>query len=335
MPLQRNLFKILEAHLVFKLNLLCIIFLLIGCSQPYSEQISFPTYFPQDNRIQFDTVTQAQIQLGKKLFFDTRLSIDNTVSCGTCHLPHLAFTDGKKISKGLKGHFSRHNASTLMNIGFSPTFMFDNRAQSLEIQSLIPLHDTNEMGGNINAISAIFEKDQEMQKLAKKAYGTSLDGYALTRSLAAFIKSLIAADSKYDAFLRNKDTFLLTKDEQLGMKLFFGNKAKCNTCHSAPLFSNHKHYDLGIEKGNDRGLMGATHKKEDSARFKTPTLRNITVTAPYFHDGSAATLEEVIKIKCTQSSKDYQAISLSAIEQKQIIAFLKTLTDKKYMKPIK
>jgi cytochrome c peroxidase len=146
---------------------------------------------------------------------------------------------------------------------------------------------------------------------------------------------LIAADSKYDDYLKNHDETILTKEEQVGMKLFFGNKAKCNTCHSAPLFSNHKHYDLGIEKGNDRGLMGATHKKEDSARFKTPTLRNITVTAPYFHDGSAATLEEVIKIKCTQSSKDYQAISLSAIEQKQIIAFLKTLTDKKYMKPIK
>jgi cytochrome c peroxidase len=330
MPLQRNLFKILEAHLVFKLNLLCIIFLLIGCSQPYSEQISFPTYFPQDNRIQFDTVTQAQIQLGKKLFFDTRLSIDNTVSCGTCHLPHLAFTDGKKISEGIHGNKSRHNSSTLLNIGFSTTFMFDNRAQNLEIQSLIPLHDTNEMAGNINNISKIFEKDKALQALSQKAYNSPLDGYALTRSLAAFIKSLIAADSKYDDYLKRKDESIFTNEEQLGKKLFFGKKAKCNSCHTAPLFTNHKHYDLGIEKGNDRGLMGATHKKEDSARFKTPTLRNIALTAPYFHDGSAATLEEVIKIKCTQSSKDYQAVSLSAIEQKQIIAFLKTLTDKKY-----
>lgn len=310
---------------------LFLLFLFAGCNFLDTNIIHFPNYFPQENRIQFDTITKEQIALGKRLFFDTRLSANNTISCGTCHLPHLAFTDGKKISEGIRGNKSRHNSSTLLNIGFSPTFMFDNRAQNLEIQTLIPLHDTNEMAGNINSISKIFEKDETLQVLSHKAYNSPLDGYALTRSLAAFIKSLIAADSKYDDFLKSKDESIFTKEEKLGKNLFFGNKAKCNSCHTAPLFTNHKHYDIGIERGKDIGLMGASHKKEDSARFKTPTLRNITITAPYFHDGSVATLEELMKIKCSQSSKDYQAVSLSAIEQKQIIAFLKTLTDKKYL----
>jgi cytochrome c peroxidase len=128
--------------------------------------------------------------------------------------------------------------------------------------------------------------------------------------------------------LKSKDESIFTKEEKLGKNLFFGNKAKCNSCHTAPLFTNHKHYDIGIERGKDIGLMGATHKKEDSARFKTPTLRNIIITAPYFHDGSVSTLEELMKIKCSQSSKDYVAISLSESEQKHLIAFLKTLTDK-------
>jgi len=318
----------LLSHLVF--SLLVFLFLFAGCNFLDTKIIHFPSYFPQENRIQFDTITKAQIELGKRLFFDTRLSANNSISCGTCHLPHLAFTDGKKISEGIHGNKSRHNSSTLLNIGFSPTFMFDNRAQNLEIQSLIPLHDTNEMAGNINNISKIFEKDKALQALSQKAYNSPLDGYALTRSLAAFIKSLIAADSKYDDYLKRKDESIFTNEEQLGKKLFFGKKAKCNSCHTAPLFTNHQHYDIGIEKGKDRGLMGATHKKGDSARFKTPTLRNIAITAPYFHDGSVATLEELMKIKCCQSSKDYQAIYLSESEQKQIIAFLKTLTDKKY-----
>lgn len=320
-------------RLAFSSIILSLLF--AGCNFLDTKIINFPSYFPQENRIQFDTITKAQIELGKRLFFDTRLSANNTFSCGSCHLPHLAFTDGKKISEGIRGNKSRHNSSTLLNIGFSPTFMFDNRAQNLEIQTLIPLHDTNEMAGNINDISKIFEKEEALQALSQKAYNSTLDGYALTRSIAAFIKSLIAADSKYDNYLKSKDESIFTKEEQLGKKLFFGNKAKCNSCHTAPLFTNHKHYDIGIERGKDIGLMGATHKKEDSARFKTPTLRNITITAPYFHDGSSATLEDAIKIKCTQSSKDYQAVSLSALEQKQIIAFLKTLTDKKYIHPTK
>jgi cytochrome c peroxidase len=323
----------LLSHLVF--SILVFLFLFAGCNFLDTKIINFPSYFPQENRIQFDTITKAQIELGKKLFFDTRLSANNTISCGSCHLPHIAFTDGKRISEGIHGNKSRHNSSTLLNIGFSPTFMFDNRAQNLEIQSLIPLHDTNEMAGNINTIAKIFEKDNALQALSQKAYKTPLDGYALTRSLAAFIKSLIAADSKYDDYLKSKDESLFTKEEQLGKTLFFGNKAKCNSCHTAPLFTNHKYYDIGIERGKDIGLMGATHKKEDSARFKTPTLRNIAITAPYFHNGSVATLEKLMNIKCSQSSKDYVAVPLSESEQKQLIAFLKTLTDKKFLSATK
>lgn len=318
-------------------KVLCLFLLAIACyfSCQREKGIVIPDYFPQDNRIFFDSVRLETIKFGEKLFFDKRLSKNNTVSCASCHFPELAFTDGKPISQGIYGRFSRHNSSTLLNVGFNTTFMFDMRSHNIEIQPIVPLEDTAEMATHYDEIEEKFSKNEEYQTISRKVYGSPFNRSTLTKALAAYMKSLLACDSKYDDFVKTKDSNLFSNNEKQGLSLFFG-KGKCNTCHTAPLFTNHLHYNLGLEdsvKGRI-GKQGATHNPLDRGRFKTPTLRNIEITHPYFHDGRTYSLDSGIMIHLSEKSKtrDYSPPSLSAIEQKQIIAFLKTLTDKKYKK---
>lgn len=307
--------------------------MVLSLSCQRNNPISFPNYFPQENRVYFNTVRLETIELGKKLFFDTRLSSNNQISCASCHLPERAFTDGKKISEGIFGRHSRNNASTLLNVGFSPTFMFDMRAHDLEIQPMIPIHDTNEMNMDMQKLEKKLKKDITYHSLSKRAYMRPLDANIITKSLAAYMKSLISSSSKYDRFLVTEDSSLFSLDERNGKQLFFG-KGKCNDCHTAPLFTNYNHYNLGLEDSifGAVGKMGATHNPLDRARYKTPTLRNIELTYPYFHDGRSETLYDAIDehIRKERKTRDYHPVNLSNTEKKDLIAFLKTLTDINY-----
>lgn len=293
--------------------------------------ISFPDYFPQDKKIFFDTVNQASIELGEKLFFDKRLSYNDSISCASCHDPNLAFTDGKKISTGIYGRHTIHNSSTLLNVGFSSTFMFDMRSHNLDAQTMIPIQDSNEMQETIFHVEKKLSTDAEYEAMAKKAYGTKLTIYAYTSALAAYMKSLISSKTRYDKLQNTKDTSrLLSTNEINGMKLFFG-KGKCNQCHTAPLFTNFEHYNLGLEKGENGkiGLMRMTLKPVDKGRYKTPTLRNIAVTYPYFHDGRIVDLKGAIlfHLSSDRNTMDYLAPILSDKELDNLISFLETLTD--------
>jgi cytochrome c peroxidase len=296
--------------------------------------IIIPDYFPQSNRIFFDSVSQSSIDLGEKLFFDKRLSYNDSISCSTCHDPNLAFTDGKKISLGVYNRFSTHNSSTLFSVGFSPTFMFDMRAHNLDAQTTIPIQDSNEMQMNIFDLEKKLSGDKEYQAMAKKAYGTNLTIHAYTRALAAYMKSLISCTTRYDSFLITNDSLkYLSPSERGGMSIFFG-KGNCNHCHTAPLFSNYQHYNISLEKGKDGkiGLMRMTHKEVDRGRYKTPTLRNIALTAPYFHDGRAIMLAECVDfhIDSARKTMDYSPPNLSKVEKQNLISFLLILTDDKY-----
>jgi len=307
--------------------------LIFSCQK--KQAIVFPDYFPQTNRIYLDSVRRETIELGEKLFFDTRLSSNNKVSCATCHKPELAFTDGEKISKGFEGRFSLHNSSTLMNVGFSPTFMFDMRSHSLELQPMLPIQDSNEMQSSIFDIERKLSKDATYQAMAKKCYGTPLTIYAYNRALAAYMKSLISANSRFDDYLSKNDSSVFTEKELKGKQLFFG-KGNCNQCHVSPLFTNHLHYNIGLEDSltGMYGKFRTTHKSLDRGRFKTPTLRNIEITFPYFHDGRCASLEEALNIHLDPNhiTYDYVPASLSNTEKVEIIQFLKTLTDKNLKK---
>lgn len=310
--------------------------LILSISCKDKNPIQLPDYFPQSNRVFFDTVNQASIDLGEKLFFDKRLSFNDSISCASCHDPRLAFTDGNKTSLGIYGRHSIHNSSTLFNVGFSPTFMFDMRAHNLDAQTTIPLQDSNEMQMNIFDLEKKLSKDKSYQLMAKKTYGTPLNIHAYTRALAAYMKSLISSTSRFDSFLISNDSIkYLSINERKGMAIFFG-KGTCNNCHSAPLFSNYQHYNLGLENGKDGkiGLIRMTHKQFDKGRYKTPILRNIALTAPYFHDGRAASLTDCIDyhLSSDRNTIDFSAPILSIEEKKDLISFLQTLTDAKYLK---
>lgn len=296
--------------------------------------IAYPSYFPLETKSYLDSVREETIFLGKKLFFDKRLSRDNQISCASCHLPHLAFTDGMRISRGFQGRFSKHNSSTLLNVGFLKSFMFDRGSHNLEIQPIIPLLDTNEMNMTLLELEEKFRKDNTYQDLALKTYGRGLDRFTITRALAAYMKSLIACESRYDSFISTKDSSILSKSEQKGMQLFFG-RAQCNQCHTAPLFTDSEHYNLGLEdpKTGRLGVFANTLKPVDMGRFKTPTLRNIKITAPYFHDGRIDSLEDAICYHQTPDriTDDFTPVKLSNGEIRDIAAFLSALTDKKYV----
>lgn len=295
--------------------------------------IDFPDYFPQQNRIYLDSVRIETIQLGEKLFFDPRLSSNNKISCASCHLPELAFTDGKKISQGIEGRFSKHNSSTLLNVGFLHSFMFDKGSHNIEIQPIIPLLDTNEMNTGFIELEEKFKNDEEYQRLSMSTYGRPLNRRAITWVLAAYMKSLVACDSKFDSFLKTKDSSVLSPIELRGMKLFFG-KGKCNQCHKSPLFTDSEHYNLGLEDSitGRHGVFANTLIPIDRGRFKTPTLRNVEITFPYFHDGRIDDLEQAIAHHQSPERKtyDFVPVKLSEDEIKYLASFLRTLTDRKY-----
>lgn len=301
---------------------------ILSCQHQDVIKLSIPDGVVINDKTLLKPIRKDQIELGKKLFFDKRLSLDTSISCSSCHFPELAFTDGKPLSKGFEGRKSRHNASTLFNIALSPTFMFDNRAQTLETQSLIPIHDPNEMNFDIYKISKRLSKDLVYNKMSRNAFNDSLSPFVITRSLAAFIRSLVVFDRPIDSFYQSKDSRIFSKTAWLGYQLFIG-KANCIKCHQEPLFTNHLYYNLNLEDSTSRtfGLYGATHNKKDIYRFKTPTLRYISKTAPYFHNGKFNTLEEVLDFKSDAKNRtvDFNPISLNKEEKHAIIIFLKEM----------
>jgi cytochrome c peroxidase len=305
-----------------------IILFIVSCQNQEMVNILIPGNVDIFDTTLLKPIRKDQIELGKKLFFDKRLSLDSSISCGSCHLPELAFTDGKPISEGYQGKKSRHNASTLFNIALSPSFMFDNRAQTLETQSLIPIHDPNEMNFDIYEISKRLSNDLFYKEMSKKAFNDSLSPFVITRSLAAFIRSLVVFDRPIDSFYKTKDKRIFSKSAWLGYQLFIG-KANCVKCHEEPLYTNHLYYNLNLEDSNSTtfGLYGATHDKKDMYRFKTPTLRYISKTAPYFHNGKFNTLEAVLdyKIDPKNNTFDYNPPNLNDAEKKEIVVFLKEM----------
>jgi cytochrome c peroxidase len=289
----------------------------------------FPSLdFPPDNQ-----PTQARIELGRRLFYHTDLSMDGKTHCGTCHVQSCAFTDGQAVARGAHGQSGKRNTPTLANLAWSPYLMTEGGVPSLELQALAPLHEPTEMGVNMMVAVAKINTNEELRQLNRLAYGRdSLDPYTITRALAAFQRTMISGDSKYDQY--KAGITALSQSEQRGMELFFCSRLHCSECHSEPFFTDYGFYNIGLyQHYEDPGLERKTHLKSDSGKFKTPTLRNIAVTGPYMHDGSINTLEEVIAFYDTGSrphaSRDQRIdeLHLSEQEKTDLLSFLETLTD--------
>ncbi|WPO79127.1 cytochrome-c peroxidase [Flavobacterium sp. KACC 22761] len=299
--------------------------------------------------------TPEKIALGKKLFNDPILSGNNTRSCASCHHAEKAFTDGLERAVSLDGKsMLQRNTPTLSNIAFQRVFFADSRVSYLEDQAIAVIKNENEMHGSLEKSALEIQKNPAYVKSFKKAFPKGeINEFAIKNALASYIRSLSKYDSKFDGYMQNKTAF--TADEKAGFNLFAG-KAKCATCHFIPLtngtvppnFDRSESEILGVPNKDkkldgDLGKFVITQASIHKNSFKTPTIRNIELTAPYMHNGVYKTLEEVIDFyneggglgkgfDVPNQTLPEDKLNLSDKEKKQLIAFMKTLTDKKYLR---
>ena len=285
-----------------------------------------------------DSIEKARQDLGRRLFYDADLSINGTMSCATCHEQRHAFTDNNRVHPGALDDNGKRNVPTLANVGQYKNLTWShNHLSGLAEQALTPIRGTDpiEMGmnGHEDEIAKRLSKNECYQKLFVIAFPKEKGAISLataTQALESFEKTLISNNSLYDQKKKNHEP-LPTQDAQDGEKLFFG-KAKCNSCHRAPLFSDDDFHQIQPEHQavynnmKDNGLFDVTGKIKDKNVFRTPSLRNAFLTSPYWHDGSANTLSDAIrkhnlKINHTLSDK----------EVNKIIAFIKTLSDDSFI----
>lgn len=305
-------------------------------SATLTYELSYPVWFEEPSIPEDNQLTQVRVELGRKLFFDTMLSLDSTQSCGSCHIPALAFTDGRKVSEGIKGRTVTRNSPSLANVAYLNSFMRDGGVPTLEMQVEAPIQEHNEMNLSLHLVAARMKRNAEYTKMSNAAYGREPDPFVVTRAIAAFERTLISGHSNFDIHM-NTDRKVLTSDQLKGHEVF--HKKGCNNCHSGFLFTDQSFSNTGLYLHYpDSGRMRISHKEEDRAMFRVPSLRNVGVTAPYMHDGSLSSLPAVIdhyreggKAHANKSSM-IGPIDISNEEEEQLIAFLRSLTDLQFIK---
>jgi cytochrome c peroxidase len=318
---------------------------------------------------------EEKIALGEKLFFDGRLSVDGTVACSTCHDPGLAFTDGRPVSIGVKGRAGQRNSPTILNALYNSAQFWDGRAKTLEEQAALPITNPSEMGQpSLDAAVSQMAALPEYERAFRRVFGRPINRIDLVRAIASYERTQFSFDSPFDHFMAGDKT-AISDSAKRGWKLF-NTKARCNKCHALSenkpdptFFIDKDFHNIGIgiirhnvvalacqaEREIDSGkiidvdqaaiqsetsVVGrflVTKKEQDIASFKTPTLRNVLITAPYFHDGSQATLWDVMDhynkgdgLNDPWLDEDIQPLALSESEIDDVVAFLVTLTSSQY-----
>jgi len=292
---------------------------------------------PEDNPMTFEGV-----ELGRKLFNDPILSANNTLACINCHMPESSFSDPNQFSTGIDGFLGNRNSSALINLGWSSSFNWDGSVKSLEEQAFEPVTNSLEMHNSWNNVENTLNQDEEYLLLFKQAYNIDyIDSTHVVMAIAQFERTLISNNSKFDKYSRGEEVF--TKSELNGFAIFNSEKGDCFHCHGTSLFTDNLFHNNGldVEPFLDLGLGKITENTSDNGKFKTPTLRNIEVSAPYMHDGRFATLEKVIEhydsgghFSSTVDplmKKLGVGLNLTNQEKSDLIAFLKTLTDYDYI----
>lgn len=288
--------------------------------------------FPEEN-----SFSPNRWRLGKKLFYDNRLSIDSSISCGTCHQQKFGFSDQIALTPGVLNRPAKRNSPTLTNIGYNPYFTREGGVSTLEKQILVPISEHNEFGFNMVLLIERLKDDKEYQKMAMEAYGRALDAFTITRAISNFERSLISGNSRYDKYNRGNKS-VLTETELEGLNLFFSDRTNCSLCHGGFNFTNYSFSNNGLYQDyTDLGRYLLTGKDMDKSLFKTPSLRNIGVTSPYMHDGSIEDLEQVIN-HYNSGGKNHpnkshfiKPLGLSKEEKAALKAFLLTLDDPEFL----
>ena len=303
-----------------------------------------PANFPEPvYDLSKNPVTKEGFELVRKLFYDPRLSRNNTVACGSCHIQSAAFTHhGHDISHGMDDRLGSRNSPPVMNLAWSKAFFWDGGVFHLDLQPLVPITAYAEMDEKMSEALEKLRKHPDYPGLYKKAFGTEEITTARTmKALSQFMLLCISSNSKYDKVMR-KEGENFTAEEQQGYQLF---KQKCNSCHTEPLFTDQtfRNNGIAIGKNDDRGRFTITLDSNDMYKFKVPSLRNTEFTFPYMHDGRFYGLGDVLdhyryKVQNTMNldpllnQNGKPGIPITDDEKAKIIAFLKTLNDREFIK---
>ena len=324
----------MKAILVIGLLALCSFFW-VNIPIPFVVPKGFPPPVYNFNK---NPVTKAGFDLGRKLFYDGKLSIDGNFPCSSCHQQFAAFaTYEHRLSHGFNSQFSYRNAPALFNLAWQREFHWDGGINNLEVQPLAPMLDPHEMAESLPHVIGKLRADKQYSALFSKAFGSpGISSQRILRALTQFTVSLVSADSKYDRVKRGEAAF--SQYEKPGYEIF---QQKCAGCHKEPLFTDLSYRNTGMEVDStlkDYGRMRITGRKEDSLKFKVPSLRNVYLTFPYGHDGRFNTLSDVLEHyntgivqSATLDSSLRKGIPLSDNDKFYLIQFLGTLTDSSFV----
>ncbi len=307
--------------------------------------IEVPLGLPEVVALKDNPPTLAKVELGKMLYFDPRLSISGTLSCATCHDPSLGYSNGAPFAVGHQHAVGGRNSPTVLNAAFATTQFWDGRAPSLEEQAAGPMTAGVEMAGIPDEIVQTLAKIPEYRELSMAAFGEYLSFKNIRKAIATFERTILAGNSPFDKYYYGKDKDTMTGAALRGKKIFDDpNKGNCKKCHTYTktdgYFSDNQFHNVGIgfdkklKKGEkyDLGRYDVTKKKEDKGRFRTPTLRNVVQSAPYFHDGRTFSLKEAAVICLNGLPNDnldpeYKVKrKLSEQELADLVEFMRSLT---------
>jgi len=309
---------------------------------PYSFDL--PTSFSEVPQPSNNIATNEGVLLGRHLFWDTRLSGNNTMACASCHIPQNAFSDPDQFSEGIDGHLGTRNSMVLQNLAWASNYFWDGRAATLEEQVLLPVIDTIEMHHNWSTFINDIKSDETYNELFYEAFGvTNYDSTHAAKALAQFLRTMISYNSKYDKTLRGEAVF--TPQEQAGFDSFNAlTGGDCFHCHGGIQFTDYSFHNNGLDlMPDDTALGSVTGDPSDNFKFKVPTLRNIEYSAPYMHDGRFNTLDEVINFYSIQVQDGSPNLSnlmemsaqggvqLNPQERAELKAFLHTLSDEEFI----
>lgn len=314
----------------------------------YDDKIFPKMIIPADNPL-----TTEGVELGRFLFYDNLLSATGTMSCATCHLSEASFTDNQAVSKGVDGIAGKRSSMSLLNIGFVNTGLFwDGRVKTLEEQAFLPVEDPIELHSSWTKVVEKLKNHADYPTRFRKAFGitnaSEITKELAIKAIAQFERTLISDNAKVDQIYRRETNY--DDDEYDGYLLFFNAAgapdAQCGHCHTSPFYGSNDYFNNGLDSAatlndfKDKGLGQITKKAFDNGKFRAPSLRNIELTAPYMHDGRFKTLEEVVNHYASGGHyaenvdpfiPQIKLINMSAKQKRQIVAFLKTLTDTSFV----
>lgn len=314
-------------------------------ARPIGQRIDIPAPlglpavpFPADNPPTAETVA-----LGRRIYYDTALSADGTVSCSTCHNPATGFADPKPVSEGVAKRTGTRNSPTVLNAAYYSTQFWDGRAASLEAQAEGPMHNPVEMAHTLRGVEKRLASDPSYVQEFEQAFGPGpITIQRVVNAIGAFERTLVSGNSPFDRWYYGHDEKAVDESVKRGLHVFVSPaKGNCESCHTIgekyALFTDNKFHNIGVgateDKVNDAGRFVVTNEANDTAAFKTPTLRNIAVTSPYFHDGSRKTLKEVMDFYIGGGNsnphldKEVHSLDfLTAQERADLLAFMEALT---------